>query len=138
MEENEYKTKTIAVVGVSFNEEKYGYKIFRDLVNNNYNVYGINIKGGVLFNRKIYTSLKELIAQTGKKPDLVIVVTPPNVSIQILEQCKELGIGKVWFQPGAESEEVIQKAKNYGINAVFNACFMVKNNIWKEEMKPKI
>lgn len=121
-----FKNKTIAVVGVSENKNKYGYKIFTSLVENDYDVYGVNPKLASLNGEKIYHSLSEI----PKKIDLVITVVPPAVSEEIVDECHKLGINHIWFQPGSESEEAVKKAKGYGIETT-EACFMVQNNIWK-------
>ena len=39
------KDYTYAVVGASDNEKKYGYKVFRDLIQNGYTAIPINIHG---------------------------------------------------------------------------------------------
>lgn len=126
---NNYKNKIIAIVGVSNNEEKYGFKIFKDLVKNNYNVYGVNPKGGEILNRKIYKNLKELKEEV-KNIDIVMMVVPPEISEKIVDVCNELNVKEIWFQPGSESEKAIEKAKNYRIKVTANACFMVENRIW--------
>lgn len=118
--------KEIAVVGVSHREEKYGFKIFRDLIKAGFNVQGINPRGEDILGRKIYKSLKEL----ERTPDLVITVVPSRVTEKIVEDCKELGIREIWMQPGSESQAAIEKAKAYGISVTHNACFMVQNGIW--------
>ena len=45
--------KDIAVVGVSDREEKFGYKIFRDLIKHGFNVKGINPRNGEILGRKV-------------------------------------------------------------------------------------
>lgn len=120
------KEKEIAVVGVSSKEDKFGFKIFKDLLNNGFKVKGINPANGEILGKKIYRSLKELEGA----PDLVITVVPPQVTERIVEECKELGVKEIWMQPGSESENAVQQARAYGISVVYNACFMVKNGIW--------
>lgn len=120
------KDKSIAIIGVSNKEEKYGFRIFRDLTKAGYRVKGINPRNGEVLGKKIYRNLKELV----DKPDLVITVVPPEVTEKIIDECKQLGIKKIWMQPGSSSEEVVQKAKQYGISATYNACFMVEQGIW--------
>jgi uncharacterized protein len=117
--------KLIAVVGVSDNADKYGYKIFRDMLKAGYPAEGVNPKGGVVLGRRIYKSLAEL----GTKPDLVITVVPPAVTETIVEECHNLGIKTLWLQPGSASPKALAKAGEYGINAI-SACFMVKEGIW--------
>ena len=120
------KEKRIVVAGVSDREEKYGFKIFRDLIKEGFDVTGINPRGQDVLGRKIYKTLKEV-----KGPvDLVITVVPASVTERIVEDCKELGIKEVWMQPGSESNQAIEKAKSYGIYVTHNACFMVEMGIW--------
>ncbi len=119
------KNKKIAVVGVSSNPNKYGYKIFKDLIENEYEVYGINPKLKELFNQTIYPSLKDI----PQKIDTLIMVVPPQITEKIVDECIELGIKEIWFQPGSESEKAIEKAKKNGIKTI-TACFMVSNKIW--------
>ena len=123
---DDYKGKRIAVVGVSEREEKFGYKIFHDLLLAGYPVEAVNKRGGKILGRKIYASLAELEAV----PELVITVVPPKISEQIVEECHSLGIREIWMQPGSESEAAIQTARDYGISVIYNACFMVKSALW--------
>jgi len=64
------------------------------------------------------------------KIDLVITVVPARVTERVVDECKELGIKEIWMQPGSESNAAIDKAKEYGISVVSNACFMVEEGIW--------
>lgn len=122
----ELKEKAIAVIGVSAREEKFGFKIFRDLIGAGFQVSGVNQRGGEVLGQKIFRNLKDI----GKIPDLVITVVSPEVTEKIIEECRELGIKEVWMQPGSDSENAIKKAREYGIQLTYNACFMVQQGIW--------
>jgi len=122
----ELKEKIIAVIGVSSKEEKFGFKIFRDLIKEGFKVYGVNPIDAEVLGRKIYRNLKEIETV----PDLVITVVPPEITEKIIEECREKGVREVWMQPGSQSESAIQKAKEYGISVTFNVCFMVEHGIW--------
>ena len=123
---NDFKDKKIAVVGVSNKEEKFGFRIFQDLLNAGYDVEGINLSDGIICGRKIHHDLKELAAA----PDLVITVVPPSATERIVEQCRELGIFMIWMQPGSESEKAIALAEQYNIQVMHNGCFMVDMGLW--------
>ncbi|MDD4183208.1 MAG: CoA-binding protein [Candidatus Omnitrophica bacterium] len=120
------KKKTIVVVGVSHKEDKFGFRIFNDLLKNGFNVLGVNPTDGEIAASKIYRSLKEITTAI----DLVITVVPASVTERVVDECKELGIKEIWMQPGSESDSAIEKAKKYGISVVSNACFMVEQGIW--------
>ncbi|MCX7661268.1 MAG: CoA-binding protein [Candidatus Omnitrophica bacterium] len=122
----EIKYKEIALIGVSAKEEKFGFKIFRDLLNNGFKVKGVNPRNGEILGQKIYRSLKEL----ENTPDLVITVVSPEITERIVDECKDLGIKEIWMQPGSESELAIKKAKDYGMSVIYNTCFMIENKLW--------
>jgi len=122
----DYKQKNIAVVGVSHKQDKFGFKIFTDLLNAGFMVEGINPTNGEIAGKKIYRNLKQL----KHKPDLVITVVPPQVTERIVSECKELGINEIWMQPGSESPAALEAAKAGGISVISSACFMVSKGIW--------
>ncbi|MDD5450274.1 MAG: CoA-binding protein [Candidatus Omnitrophica bacterium] len=57
---DDVKTKKIVVVGVSDRPEKYGYKIFKGLIEAGFDVQGINPRDGEILGRKVFKNLKEL------------------------------------------------------------------------------
>ncbi len=119
------KTK-LTVVGVSENPDKYGHKIFKDLLEAGYQVTGVNPKGKDILGQKMYVSLDEL----PELPELLLVVVPPIVGIKVLEKAQKLNIKNVWLQPGAESDELFSFAKDTNLNLIHNACFMVEQHVW--------
>jgi len=117
----------IVVVGASSKEESAGFKIFRDLIKADFCVDGVNPEGGEVSGKKIYRNLKEL----GYVPDLVITVVSPAVTEQIVDECKDLGIKRIWMQPGSNSLEAVKKAFGSGIFVIYNDCFMSRKGIWQ-------
>jgi len=114
--------KTWAVVGATDNKEKFGYKIFKVMLEAGLEVYPINIGIQEILGKKCYATLKELPV----KPDGVDIVVPPRVGEQILRECAELGITNVWLQPGADTEPIVNLAKELGLTVVDHACIMVE------------
>ena len=111
-----------AVIGVSRDPEKYGYKVYKDLKKAGYTVYPINPKAESIDGDKCYNSLREL----PERPDVVDIVVPPKITERIIKECKELGIKRVWMQPGSESEEAISFCKENDIEVVHSVCVMVE------------
>jgi uncharacterized protein len=116
------KKNIFAVVGVSRNSEKIGYQVYRDLKNAGYKVYPINPNSQNILGNKCYPNLESL----PEKPDVVNLVVPPKVTEKVVETCKELGVPRVWMQPGSESEKALKFCKNNGIEVVHDACIMIE------------
>ncbi len=118
---------TYAIVGASSSHEKYGYKVLKDLKEAGYNVVPINPKGGEILGLEVFTSLEEYLESDSQNEiDVVVFIVPPKVTESVLKQVKELGIDRVWMQPGSESEEAIQFCEDNGIDCVHNSCIMVQ------------
>jgi hypothetical protein len=115
-----------AVVGVSLSPEKHGNKIFRDLRSAGYIVYAINPGGGKLDGQKLYPSLADL----PERPAVVDIVVPPKITADIVRQCAELRLTRVWMQPGSESAEAIRFCQEQGIQVVHSACAMIQKREW--------
>jgi uncharacterized protein len=84
-----------AVVGASNNQEKYGHKVFKDLLDAEYKVVPVNPTEKEILEQEVYPTLSEIPEQI----DVVIFVTPPMVTEKVLEEVKKLGIKNVRMQP---------------------------------------
>ncbi|MCC6043026.1 MAG: CoA-binding protein [Candidatus Verstraetearchaeota archaeon] len=116
------KRNVFAVVGASRDPRKYGHQVYRDLKSAGYKVYPVNPSAQEVLGDRCYPDLKEL----PEKPDVVVTVVPPQVTEQVVRACKELGIRRVWMQPGSESEVAVKYCKENGLEVVYNMCIMVE------------
>ncbi|OYT44619.1 CoA-binding protein [Candidatus Bathyarchaeota archaeon ex4484_40] len=116
------KKNVIAVVGASRNPEKYGHKVYRDLKEAGYRVYPVNPNASEILGDKCYPNLESL----PERPDVVTVVVPPRVTEKIVKACKDLGIWRVWMQPGSESEKAITFCRENGIKVIHGVCIMIQ------------
>lgn len=114
------KKKIWAVVGATTDKDKYGYKIYKELKEAGYKVYPISPKYEEIDGDKAYKSLRDL----PEKPEVVDFVVNPKIGIGIVKECAQLGIENIWLQSGTVSEEILEFAKEKGINAV-EACVLV-------------
>lgn len=115
-----------AVVGASNNKEKYGYKVFKDLLEAGYKVVPINPTEKEILSKKVYPTLSDV----KKKINVVIFITPPVVTEKVLEEVKTLGIKNVWLQPGAQSDTAIEFCKKNTIECIHDACIMIQRKSW--------
>lgn len=116
------KKNIIAVVGVSSNPQKYGNRVFFDLLENGYKVYAVHKDGGTIKEHVRYPNLKSL----PEKPDVVNIVVSPDVTEKIVKECGELDINKVWMQPGSESQKAIDYCSKNNIKTLYGICIMIK------------
>jgi predicted CoA-binding protein len=116
------KLQPWAVVGASQDREKYGNIIYRDLKAAGYKVYPVNPKLTEVEGDPCYPD----IASLPEKPQVVDLVVPPKAALQVVEDCHKAGIQRIWFQPGSESDEALEKAEAYGIEVIANACIMLE------------
>jgi hypothetical protein len=121
--------KVWALVGATNDRSKYGNIIFHNMRNAGYTVYPVNPRATTIDGEKAYPSLAEL----PEKPAVVNVVIPPALTIPVVEEVAKLGIPYIWFQPGAESQTAIERAKELGVKVIYDACAMVSKNMrsWK-------
>jgi len=95
--------KRFAIVGATANPEKYGNQIFKNLRARDYEVYPVNPRLKELEGVRCYASLDDIPV----KVDVVDFVVPPEVTEATLQECKRLGLNRIWLQPGSESEAAI-------------------------------
>lgn len=110
--------KIWAVIGVTDDESKFGYKIWKRLKQKGYTVYGINPKYTEINGEKIYKNLFEL----PEKPEVVNIVVNPKISNIQLDSIKKLDIKYVWFQPGTIDEIVLEKAEKLEFKFIYFEC----------------
>ena len=116
------RKNVIAVVGASRDPDKYGHQVYKDLKEAGYSVYPVNPNASEILGDRCYPDLKSLPV----KPDVVDVVVLPEITEEVVKACRELGITKVWMQPGSESEKAIEYCEANGIDVVHGVCIMVE------------
>ena len=115
-----------AVVGASQDRNKYGNRVFRSLRQAGYVVYPVNPNCTEVEGAETYARLADLT----ETPEVVNLVVPPAVTEQIVRQAHELGLTRIWMQPGAESDEAIAYCEERGMQVVYDACAMVEKKEW--------
>jgi hypothetical protein len=122
--------KKIAVVGVSDRRETGCNLNYRKFKENGYQVYPVNPRLSTYEGQACYPDLKSIPV----KPDAVFILTNPRVTDQIVQECVDLGIRRVWMhcmlgtRPGlgggitSASQQAVEKCKAHGITVIPGAC----------------
>ncbi|MCL4201708.1 MAG: CoA-binding protein [Pirellulaceae bacterium] len=121
-----------AVAGASRDRDKYGNKVLRAYQQRQRLVYPINPAATDIEGLQAYADLSRAPLPLHG----VSIVTPPEVTEQIVEQAARLGIRYLWMQPGAESDRAIQSARRHGIHVIAGGpCILVSLGFREEPMK---
>lgn len=118
--------RTWAIVGYSDDASKYGHRIFHDLTRAGYHVHPVNPKGGTASGVRIHESVAEL----PEGIEVVDFVIPADIGLEVIQQCADNGLTRVWLQPGAESQDLIRKGQDLNLELVYNHCVMVEKRHW--------
>jgi uncharacterized protein len=122
-----YQFKNIAVVGMSKSEEKPAHFVPKYLIEHGYNVIPVNptLTTEVL-GRKSYSSN----ADVPEKIDIIDVFRRSEDVPVVIEDAirKKDGIKLIWMQSGIYNREAEKKAKENGIDVVYNRCMMTEHS----------
>ena len=122
--------KTIAVVGVSDKRETGCNLAYHKFKETGYQVFPVNPRLETFEGEPCYPDLAAL----PEKPDAVFILTNPQVTEQVVQQCVELGIPRVWMhcmmgtKPGlaegmtSVSQAAVQACRENGITVIPGAC----------------
>jgi predicted CoA-binding protein len=113
--------KKFAVVGATDNPQKYGNQIVKNLKSRGYEVYPVNPRLKELDGLSCYPALADIPV----KVDVVDFVVPPAATEEILKQCQELGLTRIWLQPGSESATAIAFCHENNLKVVHSVCVMM-------------
>jgi len=112
--------RTVAVIGASPDRQKFGNKALRAFRDRGYTVIPINPKEPEIEGEKSYASVLDVPGAI----DMATFYVSPAVGLKILDDVAKKGIPEVWFNPGADSPEVVERARALGMKAVA-ACSIV-------------
>jgi predicted CoA-binding protein len=108
---------TVAVIGASNDRSKFGNKAVRAYLRRGYGVYPVNPKAETIEGLTSYRSVLDVPAAL----DRVTVYVPPAVGIRLLDEIAAKGANEVWLNPGAESDELLERAAQLGLKPIV-AC----------------
>lgn len=118
-----YDLKNIAVVGMSRNEEKPAHRVPRFLIDHGYNIIPVNPTTTEVLGRKSYPSVSEI--PNDLNIDIVDVFRRSEDVPDVVEDAiMKKGIKLIWMQEGISNEEAERKAKENGIDVVYNRCML--------------
>ena len=114
--------KRIAVAGVSRDNGQPANAILKRLAETGHDVFPVNPNASHVAGRTCYPDL----AAIPDHLDGVVIATHPRVSLDIVRQCEQRGVKRVWFHrsfgTGSVSEEAVGACRRAGIDAIVGGC----------------
>ncbi|MGB9596451.1 MAG: CoA-binding protein [Candidatus Poribacteria bacterium] len=114
------KQKTVAVIGASNDRKKYGNKAVRAYILRGFKVYPVNPNEDTIEGLKTYKSILDIPDEI----DRATLYVPPKVGMKIIDEIAKKGVKELYFNPGTESDELIDKAKELGLKPIL-ACSII-------------
>jgi uncharacterized protein len=120
-----YQLKNIAVVGVSKNEQKPSHYVSRYLIEHGYNIIPVNPTVIEVLGKKSYPN----IADIPERIDIVDVFRRSDDLLSVIDDTikKKDEVKVFWMQEGIYNQEAEKKAKENGIDVVYNRCMMAEH-----------
>lgn len=112
---------SVAVIGASNDQTKFGNKAVRAYRDSGFQVYPINPNETEVEGLPAFATVQDVPVD---HLDRVSFYVPPKVVLSILDQVATQDVGEVWLNPGTDTAEVIAKAETLGLNVV-QGCSIV-------------
>jgi predicted CoA-binding protein len=117
--------KSIAVAGVSRDSRQPANLIYRKLKENGHEVFAVNPKAAQVEGGPCYPDLHAILEPV----EAVVISTHPSVASQVVKECVDLGIKRVWFHrsfgEGSVAQEAVRACEQNGIDCIVGGCPMM-------------
>jgi predicted CoA-binding protein len=112
--------KVVAVIGASSDRRKFGNRALRAYRQQGFEVLAINPNETEVEGLKTYASVLDVPGTI----DMATFYVPPDIGERVIDEVAKKGIAEVWFNPGAESDELIARAQALNIRPIV-ACSII-------------
>jgi predicted CoA-binding protein len=114
--------RRVAVVGVSRQPKDFSRQVFRAFVERGYDAVPVNAAGGEVDGRRCVGRVGEVTPPV----EGALLLTPPSVTDQVVRECAEAGVRRVWMHrgggSGAVSPGAVAFCRERGIEVVDGEC----------------
>jgi predicted CoA-binding protein len=114
--------KRIAMVGVSRDPLDFTRGLFRELLRRGYDMVPVNPIGGSMEGLRCWQRVQDIVPPV----EGALLMTPPDLTEQVVKDCAEAGITRVWMHrgigPGAVSATAVAFCRVRGMSVVAGAC----------------
>jgi hypothetical protein len=115
----------LALVGASRRPEKFGNIILKNMLAKGFTVLPINAGESEIEGLATFPNLRA--AAAAREIGLVVYVVPPPRTLNSLKEARDLGLKKVWVQPGAGDSLTRKFLEENDFEFLQDACVMVES-----------
>lgn len=112
----------IAVAGVSRDARQAANAIFRKLRDAGYQTFPVNPNASEVEGTACYPD----VGAVPEPLDGLVVATHPRVAAELVRQCADRGVSRVWFHrsfgQGSVSEEAVRECEARGLACIIGGC----------------
>jgi uncharacterized protein len=112
----------IAVVGVSRSSGEAANLVYRKLRDSGYQVFAVNPSATEVEGATAYPDLKSIPGGV----TAVVIATHPQVTDQVVRECAEIGVTRVWmhrsFGTGSVSDTAVQFCREHNMTVIPGGC----------------
>jgi predicted CoA-binding protein len=114
--------RRVAVAGVSRDPKDFSRAVFRAFVERGYDAVPVNPAGGEAEGRRSVAR----VGDVQPPPEGVLVLTPAAATAQVVRECAEAGVRRVWMHrgggAGSVSAEALALCRERGLEVVDGEC----------------
>ena len=112
--------KTVAVIGASSNRRKFGNMAVRAFASQGFTVIPINPHETEVEGHKAYASVLDVPGPI----DMATVYVPGSIGVTIVDDLAKKGIPEIWINPGADDDQVLDRARALGLKVTVACSIM--------------
>ncbi len=114
--------KRVAIAGASNNKDNFGRSLLTELLKKEYELYAVNPKCDEIEGRPCVPSVRELPPEV----ENLILAVPSHLTEEIVDQCVNSSIKRVWMikgvGKGSYSEKAYKTCQQNHIEVVYGFC----------------
>ena len=114
------QSKTIAVVGLSPNQERWSHRVAKYLKEVGYKIIPVNPAANEVLGETSFPDLKSV----PEPIDMVDIFLRSELVAPVVDEAIEVGVRFIWMQDGVVDEASAEKAQAAGIPVIMNNCAM--------------
>ena len=114
--------KRIAVIGISRDPKSFSAQLFEEFFRRGYDMVPVNPQGGQVSGKHCYARVQDIQPPV----EAAILMTRPEVTEQVVRDCAEAGVWRIWMfrgtGNGAVNKKAIEFCREHGMKVIPGEC----------------